>query len=81
MKRAITVSRAVVARRVGVSPQQITLDSDLIDELGLDELDIMQLTMDLESVFAIRIPDVEIRGFRSVRSMAEYLITEPALAA
>ena len=81
MKRAVMVLRSVVARRVGVSPQQLVLDSDLIDELGLDELDIMQLTMDLERAFAIRIPDSEVRNFRSVRSMAEYLMTEPALAA
>ena len=51
--------RAIVAERLGVEEEQVTLDSHLFDDLGADSLDIVEIIMELEQAFDITISEEE----------------------
>jgi acyl carrier protein len=46
-----------IADQVGIDESKITPDMRLDDDLGLDSLDIVELSMELEDFFDIQIPD------------------------
>lgn len=52
---------------------EITEDSGLVDELGLDSLEAMELMMEVENEFEITIPEKEIDNFSKVRDFIDYL--------
>ncbi len=50
----------------GIDPESVTEDAGLFDDLGLDSLDTMDLTLALEERFGIQIPDEDLEGLRTV---------------
>lgn len=48
-------------------------DSNFIDGLGFDSLDLIELTMALEEEFGIEIPDKDVEGLFTVAGVIEYL--------
>ncbi|MFN0198778.1 MAG: phosphopantetheine-binding protein [Planctomycetaceae bacterium] len=51
----------------------VTLSTDLIDELQLDSLDVVELTMELEGEFGIRIPNDDDGEIRTIRELVRYI--------
>ena len=49
--------KKLVASQLGVSEEKITEESKLIEDLGADSLDIMEMLMALEDEFGISISD------------------------
>lgn len=52
---------------------KVNLDDSLVDGLGYDELDIVQLVMALEERFGVSIDDEEAEKWRLVRDVIEYM--------
>lgn len=51
----------------------ITMDAVLIDDLGADSLDIVELIMALEEEFDIEIPDADAEKVVTVGDVVEYI--------
>ena len=56
-----------------VDPDSITMDTSLIDDLGADSLDVVELIMSLEDSFGIAISDEDAAELYTVRRIVEYL--------
>lgn len=52
---------------------EITPDSRIIEDLGADSLDVLQLLMTIEETRGIVIPDEKLAGFTVVRDIVDYL--------
>ena len=52
---------------------EITEESSLLDELGLDSLETMELMMEVEAAFEVTIPETEIGNFSKVKDFIDYL--------
>ena len=52
---------------------EITEESSLVDELGLDSLEAMELMMEVENEFDVTIPESEIGNFSKVKDFIDYL--------
>lgn len=63
----------IVADKLGVAQEDVTMDSSFIDDLGADSLDIVELVMDLEEEFGLEIPDEEAENIVTVRNAVEYI--------
>ena len=62
-----------LAKQFEIDPATITMDTNLIDDLGADSLDVVELIMELEDVFGITISDEAAAELYTVRRIVEYL--------
>ena len=65
--------REALAKQFDLDPESITMDTNLIDDLGADSLYVVELIMSLEDMFGISISDKDASQLYSVRRIVEYL--------
>ena len=65
--------RDALAQQFEVDPDSITMDTNLIDDLGADSLDVDELIMSLEDMFGISITDEDAAQLYTVSRIVEYL--------
>ena len=70
----------IIAQIVGIledvaeiSPDEVTEDSVLMDDLDLSSMEILTIVADLEETFGIRIPEKELRIFVTISYLVDYL--------
>ena len=62
-----------LAKQFEVELDTITMDTNLVDDLGADSLDVVELIMSLEDLFGISISDEVAGELYTVRKIVEYL--------
>ena len=62
-----------LAKQFEMDPQTITMDTNLIDDLGADSLDVVELIMELEDEFGVTISDEAAAELYTVGRIVEYL--------
>lgn len=65
--------REILAQQLKVNKDDITLESNILKDLGADSLDVLQLLMTIEETKGIRVPDEEFAKFVTVGDVVEYL--------
>lgn len=64
---------AILAEQLDAEEESITLETNLVDDLGADSLDVVDLVMTLEDEFDMEIPDEDIVDVRTVGDIVKYL--------
>ena len=62
-----------LAKQFEISPDSITMETNLIDDIGADSLDVVELIMELEDRFGISISDEDAAELYTGRRIVEYL--------
>ena len=70
-----TVKRIVVDQ-LQVAADDVKIDSTVIDDLGADSLDIVELIMAFEEEFNIEIPDEIAEKIKTVKDAVDYIEKE-----
>lgn len=65
--------KEILAHQLEVDPQLITMDTDIIDDLGADSLDVVELIMAIEEEYDIVIKDEGVSNMTKVGQVVEYL--------
>ncbi|WRS26889.1 acyl carrier protein [Oscillospiraceae bacterium MB08-C2-2] len=65
--------RATLVDQLDVDEDAVTMESSILDDLGADSLDVVDLIMSLEEEFDTEIPDEEIEGLKTVGDIVRYL--------
>ena len=65
--------RKVLAEQLEVDPAMITLETDIIDDLGADSLDLVELVMSLEEHYDIVLTDDKTANVRTVGQVVNML--------
>lgn len=65
--------KTIIVEQLGVKPEQVVPEASLIDDLGADSLDTVELVMALEEEFETEIPDEEAEKIRTVGQIIEYI--------
>ena len=63
----------VLVSKLQLNENEITPDSELVNDLGINSLELADLVMECEEEFDIEIDDNAIRGFVTVGDVAKYL--------
>jgi acyl carrier protein len=67
--------KSIIADQLGVSEDEIKVESSFIEDLGADSLDIVELVMAMEEEFEIEIPDEEAENIKTVGDAINYINT------
>ena len=65
--------KQLVVDQIGVSADELDMDTNLMNDLEADSLDAVEIIMAMESEFDIEIPDEYAEKFLTIRDMVEYL--------
>ena len=65
--------RDTLAKQFEIDPESITMDTNLIDDIGADSLDVVELIMSLEDSYGISISDDDASNLITVRKICDYL--------
>ena len=65
--------QSIIAEVLNVDADEITPETTFVDDLGADSLDVFQIIMGIEEEFDIEIPDRNIKDFRTVKDVIEFI--------
>lgn len=65
--------RAIVADQLGVDLGEVRADASILDDLGADSLDVVEMVMSLEEAFDIEVPDEDVEEMRTVADVERYI--------
>ena len=61
---------------LGVNPEQVTPEARLIEDLGADSLDEVEMVMALEEEFDIDVPDADAEKMKTVNDVISYVVAQ-----
>ena len=64
--------REILMEQLDVEESVVTMDASILEDLGADSLDIVDLVMTLEDEFDMEIPDEEIETIKTVGDIVHY---------
>ena len=67
--------REIVAEQLERDANEVTNTSSLVEDLGADSLDVVELVMKMEEEFGIEIPDEEAEKIKTVNDVIQYITT------
>jgi acyl carrier protein len=62
--------QAMLAEALNLPIEKVTPDAKIVDDLGADSLDVVELLSQLEDEYGITIPDEEVEGLVTVADVA-----------
>jgi acyl carrier protein len=65
----------ILSDQLGIPQSKITLDSNIVEDLGADSLDVVELLMTLEDNTGKTIPDDKVSDLKTVGDIVEILKT------
>lgn len=63
--------KEIVIDQLGVNEEDIKLETNFIEDLGVDSLDLFQIVMDLEDAFDVKVEEVE--NIKTVGDAVKYI--------
>ena len=64
---------AVISEQLNVEEDKIKRESNLVDDLGADSLDVVETIMALEEAFDVEIPDEDAENMKTVQDIEEHI--------
>lgn len=65
--------RTTICEQFELEEDRVTMESSLIGDLGMDSLDVIDLSMSIEDAFDLEIPDDEIETFKTVGDIVRFV--------
>ncbi|WP_312644411.1 acyl carrier protein [Hydrogenoanaerobacterium sp.] len=65
--------RDIIVDQLDVEEDTVTMEANIIDDLGADSLDVVDLVMSLEEEFDTEIPDEEVENIKTVGDIVKYI--------
>ena len=59
--------KEIIVDKLGVEPSEVTESANFTNDLGADSLDTVELLMEFEKVFGVKIPDEETNTIATVK--------------
>ena len=70
--------KKIIVDMLGVKPEDVVPEASLVDDLGADSLDTVELVMALEEEFETDIPDEEAEKINTVQAAIDYITKHQA---
>lgn len=67
--------RDILVEQLDVEENEIKPESNIQEDLEADSLDIVEIVMEIEDEFDIKIPESEIEKIKTVKDIVDYIAT------
>ena len=65
--------KKILSEQFDVEEDRINGDTSIINDLGADSLDVVDLLMSIEDEFEVEVPDDEIENIKTVEDLVKYI--------
>ena len=65
--------RGIISEQLGIDEDSISTEALIIDDLGADSLDVVDLLIAFEDEFDVKIPDEDVEKFKTVGDIVKYV--------
>ena len=65
--------KKILSEQFDVEEERISADTSIINDLGADSLDVVDLLMSIEDEFEVEVPDEEIENIKTVDDLVKYI--------
>lgn len=65
--------RDIIVDQLGVDAEEVKMETKLIEDLGVDSLEIFEVVMSLEEEFELEIPNEDVENIKSVEEIVKYI--------
>lgn len=65
--------RAIICDQLDLGEDEVTMESNLIEDLGADSLDLVDAAMSFEDEFEVEIPDEALGSIKTVADIVAYI--------
>ena len=65
--------QAIIAEVLNIEPEEVTMQSTFVDDLGADSLDVVDLVMALEDEFDVEIPEDQVENIKTVGDIVKFI--------
>ncbi len=65
--------REILCQQLDIEEDTVTMESSIIDDLGADSLDVVDLLMTMEDEFDIEVPDEDVEKMKTVGDLVKYV--------
>ena len=63
--------KRIVGEQMDLAPEEIHRDNDLVQDLGCDSLDVMEISMNTEEHYQVRVPDDAAQAIKTVGDIVD----------
>ena len=65
--------REIICKQLELEESDVTMDTNIKDDLGADSLDLVDLEISLEDEFEVAVPDNALEKFETVGDIVKYI--------
>ena len=65
--------KEIIVEQLGVNADKVTREAKMIEDLGADSLDAVELVMAIEEEFGIEVPDEQAEKLQAVGDIIDYV--------
>lgn len=65
--------KQIIAEQLGIDEGTINMETDLVNDLKADSLDVVELIMEIEQEFEMDIPDEVLKEVKTIKDIVEYI--------
>lgn len=65
--------REILCEQLDVEESDVTMESNIAEDLGADSMDVVDLIMSIEDEFEIEVPDEKVEGIRTVGDVVNFI--------
>ncbi|MBO4645875.1 MAG: acyl carrier protein [Bacteroidales bacterium] len=73
MEELINEVKDIIAEKLSIDKEEITLDKSFTADLGADSLDTVELIMEFEKRFGVSIPEEDSESIQTVGDVIKYI--------
>lgn len=68
--------KEIIVDQLDVDEAKVTMEASIVEDLGADSLDVVDLVMSLEDEFNVKIPDEEVENIKTVGEIVKLIESE-----
>jgi acyl carrier protein len=63
----------IVEEVTGIEPSEVTIEKSFVDDLDIDSLSLVEIAVQLEDKYGVKIPDEDMQSLRTVGDAVAYV--------